>query len=64
VIGELALADPLKACSPLQNSHELNGRIAVVRRGSCMFEDKARLVQKAGAIGVIIIGKISGKYIF
>ena len=56
VVAELAVADPLKACSPLQNMQELHGRIAVVQRGSCMFEEKARLVQNAGALGIVVIG--------
>lgn len=57
MVAELAVADPLKACSPLQNMQQLQGRIAVAQRGSCMFEEKARLVQNAGALGIIVIGE-------
>uniref|UniRef100_A0A914HBZ6 alpha-1,2-Mannosidase n=1 Tax=Globodera rostochiensis TaxID=31243 RepID=A0A914HBZ6_GLORO len=58
--GELALADPLRACSALQNPREMRGRVAVVRRGACMFEEKARNVQSAGAIGVVVIDNQKG----
>jgi len=49
---------PFKACnsSQLFNGNELRGKIAVILRGDCMFEDKALLVQREGAVGLIIIG--------
>jgi len=40
----------------LFNGNELRGKIAVILRGDCMFEDKALLVQREGAVGLIIIG--------
>lgn len=35
----------------------LAGKIAVAYRGGCIFIEKARLVQKLGAVGLIIVGK-------
>uniref|UniRef100_A0AC34FLJ6 PA domain-containing protein n=1 Tax=Panagrolaimus sp. ES5 TaxID=591445 RepID=A0AC34FLJ6_9BILA len=54
VIGSLALASPLQSCSPLKNARQLEGKIVLVRRGGCMFQEKARFAQTAGAIGVIV----------
>uniref|UniRef100_A0A914Y341 PA domain-containing protein n=1 Tax=Panagrolaimus superbus TaxID=310955 RepID=A0A914Y341_9BILA len=54
VIGSLALASPLQSCSPLKNARQLEGKIVLVRRGGCMFQEKARYAQTAGAIGVIV----------
>uniref|UniRef100_A0A914CHU7 PA domain-containing protein n=2 Tax=Acrobeloides nanus TaxID=290746 RepID=A0A914CHU7_9BILA len=54
VEGELVQAQPYQSCSTLENTHETSGRIVVVQRGNCMFQDKARFAQNAGAIGVIV----------
>ena len=35
------------------------GRIVIMERGDCMFVDKARLIESAGALGGIVIGKSS-----
>ncbi|XP_065213544.1 ER degradation-enhancing alpha-mannosidase-like protein 3 isoform X1 [Planococcus citri] len=53
--GLISVASPLKACEPLKNSEVLRNRIVVVERGDCMFVDKARKLEKAGAIGGIIV---------
>ncbi|KAK3088771.1 hypothetical protein FSP39_023586, partial [Pinctada imbricata] len=55
VQGQLAIADPYNACSTILNPEILEGRIAILQRGSCMFIDKARNLQKIGAIGGIVI---------
>lgn len=49
------LAVPELADRPLRNAGVLRGQIAVVRRGGVTFVDKARRVQEAGAIGLIVI---------
>jgi mannosidase alpha-like ER degradation enhancer 3 len=54
VEGEVATAEPYKACSILTNAKRIRGRIAIVQRGGCMFQEKARFAQAAGAIGVIV----------
>jgi mannosidase alpha-like ER degradation enhancer 3 len=57
VTGELALAEPYNGCEPIVNAAKLAGRIGIVRRGDCMFQEKVRHMQEAGAIAVVIIGK-------
>ncbi len=47
-------------CSALVNSAELDGKIALVRRGSCNFTDKVKRAQNAGAIAVIVMNNIDG----
>ena len=42
------------ACSTIDNPAELVGKIALVDRGTCFFVDKARNVQAAGAIGMVL----------
>ncbi|GLE03772.1 hypothetical protein PINS_up012674 [Pythium insidiosum] len=47
-------AEPLDACVPLSRAR-LQGNVAVVQRGTCYFETKARNAAAAGAVGVIVI---------
>lgn len=44
------------ACTPLNEANQLavRGNIALVDRGSCGFVDKAKVVQAAGAIGMVV----------
>ncbi|TKR80956.1 hypothetical protein L596_014921 [Steinernema carpocapsae] len=60
VDAELVLAMPLDACSPLSNGHEVPGKIVVVLRSKCMFQEKARHAQNNGATGVIILDNNPG----
>lgn len=62
--GELALAlDPADgfggattdACSAITNPAQISGRVALVDRGTCSFTAKARNVQDAGAIAMLLI---------
>ncbi|KAI6197839.1 hypothetical protein M3Y94_01272800 [Aphelenchoides besseyi] len=55
IVGETVIAEPYNGCSSILNDRRMAGRIGVVRRGECMFEDKVRNLQSAGAIAVIII---------
>ena len=50
------------ACTPLSaiNALAVNGRIALVDRGTCTFAVKAKNVQDAGAIGVIVANNAPG----
>ncbi len=50
------------ACSPLSavNALAVNGHIALVDRGACTFASKAKNVQNAGAIGVIVANNVPG----
>jgi len=48
------------ACSTIVNTSEMNGKIAVIRRGECTFDDKVKRAQDAGAIAVIVVNNVSG----
>jgi hypothetical protein len=53
-------SDPHNACDPIINSNELNGKIAVIRRGECTFVEKIEAAENAGAIAVIMINNVIG----
>lgn len=59
VTAEVVIVQPFKACTSINSPDEIKGKIAIVERGDCMFVDKARKVQKAGAVGAIIIDNTS-----
>jgi len=46
---------PLLACNNLVNGVELQGKVAIARRGSCQFSLKALRAQEAGATALIIV---------
>ena len=46
------------ACETLTNPEEIVGKIAVVYRGDCNFDQKAANAQAAGAIGVIVVNRL------
>ncbi|CAM1338938.1 thrombospondin type 3 repeat-containing protein [Tenacibaculum aestuarii] len=45
-------------CETIINTEDLNGKIAVIRRGTCNFSSKAKKAQDAGAIAVIIVNNV------
>jgi photosystem II stability/assembly factor-like uncharacterized protein len=45
-------------CEVIVNGSELNGNIAVIRRGICNFSAKAKKAQDEGAIAVIIVNNV------
>ncbi|MFC5459113.1 PA domain-containing protein [Massilia niabensis] len=51
------------ACAPLNTTNALavRGNIALVSRGECPFVDKARNVQAAGAIGMVVADNAPGE---
>lgn len=53
--------DPAQACGPLVNAAAVNGKIALIDRGSCFFVDKIRLVQAAGAVAVVMVNNVPGE---
>ena len=59
VEGPLALASPLRGCD--ESAVALAGRIALVERGGCLFQEKTMTVQNAGAIAAIIYDEGSGE---
>jgi hypothetical protein len=59
VVNDGTVGDSL-GCTALTNAAQVNGKIAVVYRGSCEFGIKALNAQNAGAIGVIVINNAAG----
>lgn len=53
----MVLSDPVSGCKQLNNPEVVAGNIAVIDRGSCMFVDKARNLEAAGAIAAIVVGQ-------
>lgn len=51
-------ASTSNACETIQN--DLTGRIALIDRGDCSFEDKAVRAEAAGAVGVLIVNNQAG----
>ncbi|XP_071400464.1 ER degradation-enhancing alpha-mannosidase-like protein 3 isoform X1 [Centroberyx affinis] len=60
VRGFVTVAEPYSGCTELANAEYVQGRIALLQRGQCMFAEKARHIQKAGAIGGIVIDDNEG----
>ncbi|XP_077463343.1 ER degradation-enhancing alpha-mannosidase-like protein 3 isoform X2 [Stigmatopora argus] len=60
VRGFVAVAEPYSGCSEISNGDQIRGRIALLQRGQCMFAEKARHVQNAGAIGAIVVDDNEG----
>ncbi|XP_030640038.1 ER degradation-enhancing alpha-mannosidase-like protein 3 isoform X2 [Chanos chanos] len=60
VRGFVTVAEPYSGCAELSNAAFVQGRIALLQRGQCMFAEKARHIQKAGAIGGIVIDDNEG----
>ena len=50
------------ACTPLNraNAQAVRGNIALVDRGTCAFTEKAKVVQNAGAIGMVVADNAPG----
>lgn len=46
------------ACTELLNPGEIAGNIALIDRGNCLFIEKVKRAQDAGAIGVIIVNNV------
>lgn len=55
-----ALGPDSLCCSAITNPANVNGKIAVLYRGSCEFGFKALQAQNAGAVAVIIINNVAG----
>ncbi len=60
VSGDLAVVRdgsnaPILGCEPLVNASEITGKIAVIDRGTCLFVEKVKNAQDAGAVAAIIV---------
>uniref|UniRef100_A0A8D3CM11 alpha-1,2-Mannosidase n=1 Tax=Scophthalmus maximus TaxID=52904 RepID=A0A8D3CM11_SCOMX len=60
VRGFVTVAEPYSGCTEITNAEYVQGHIALLQRGQCMFAEKARHIQKAGAIGGIVIDDNEG----
>lgn len=60
VTGKVTFALPLAACTNLLNADKLINKIVIMNRGDCMFIEKARRIQKAGAIAGIVLDNVAG----
>ncbi|RWS13971.1 ER degradation-enhancing alpha-mannosidase-like protein 3 [Dinothrombium tinctorium] len=62
IMGNAVIVSPLTACDwPLSENSmiNVNGKLAIVERGDCMFIKKVRHVQQLGAIACIVIDNVS-----
>ena len=57
--GDVALAEPNEACSAITNPAAVDGKVALVDRGSCFFSTKVKNCQDAGAIAVIVANNVA-----
>jgi hypothetical protein len=51
---------PNEGCGPLINASSVNGKIALIKRGTCPFIQKCTSAVNAGAIAVIVYNNVSG----
>ncbi|WP_396165378.1 PA domain-containing protein [Flavobacterium sp.] len=51
---------PNEGCGPLINAASVNGKIALIKRGTCPFIQKCTSAVNAGAIAVIVYNNVSG----
>ena len=49
--------DSTSGCEPSDFSNFTEGNIALIRRGTCVFVDKIRFAEEAGAVGVLIMNQ-------
>lgn len=52
--------DENDACENAINGASLNGKIVVIRRGTCLFVDKITLAESYGAVAVIMVNNVAG----
>ncbi len=55
VSGEIVLANPVDASTPLVNAAQVAGKIVICYRGVNAFAEKIQFCANAGAIGVIVV---------
>lgn len=56
-------SDPSLACAPATNAAEIAGKICIVRRGDCLFVQKVKNAQNAGALAVIVVNNVEGNIV-
>ncbi len=63
ILANDGVGDDYDLCSTPINAAEIDGNIALVRRGSCNFIDKVAVAQNAGAVAVIVVNDVAGAVI-
>lgn len=58
--SSVIFAQPFRVCNELTNAEKIKGKIVIMERGDCMFVEKARKIQKAGALGGIVLDNTPG----
>lgn len=61
VSENLVVADPIRACTidgPFLNAGDMPGKIVLVRRGECLFTEKVKNAQDAGAAAVVVANNV------
>lgn len=58
VIANDGSSDISDACQSILSVNDMNGKIAIVRRGNCTFEQKVENCQAAGAVAVIVVNNV------
>ena len=48
------------ACETITNTSAMNGKIALIDRGDCLFWEKVNRAQTAGAVAVIMVNNVAG----
>ncbi|MFH1177286.1 MAG: S8 family serine peptidase [Acidobacteriota bacterium] len=59
VTAPVVAVAPFDACAAITNGAEINGRIALLARGTCTFVAKVKAAQLAGAVGVIVTNNVA-----
>src|SRR5690606_2312444 len=52
--------DANDGCDNITNGPQLNGKIVIIRRGTCDFDEKVKKAQDNGAIGVVMVNNVAG----
>ncbi|XP_011137211.1 ER degradation-enhancing alpha-mannosidase-like protein 3 isoform X1 [Harpegnathos saltator] len=60
ITGKVIFTYPPAACTELLNADKLAGKIVIMDRGNCMFIEKARRIQQAGALAGIVLDNVAG----
>ncbi|XP_077267006.1 ER degradation enhancer, mannosidase alpha-like 2 isoform X1 [Temnothorax americanus] len=60
ITGKVIFTYPPAACTNLLNADRLAGKIVIMDRGNCMFIEKARRIQQAGALAGIVLDNVAG----
>jgi mannosidase alpha-like ER degradation enhancer 3 len=55
IVGTIAKVEPYSGCSAATNCDEIYSKIAIMKRGGCMFAEKVKRAESCGAIAAIIV---------